>query len=154
MKTTKLKKYFLKYLPIPGPINQGDKVLHNGEVLTTKTFDTWFGKWDFIEKNISPVKYDKNIQRAGLFLCTRDIKVGDIVRFKLWSGGPWKDVEVTDVFDDNGKVVIIRDGDFKIQTSIDAMNWCFKIIGQALNEGLKEGQEFTEKQSEYLTIMS
>jgi hypothetical protein len=45
-------------------INNGDKVLYNNrDILTTLQFDTWFTKWDFVEKNIPPVNYIRNCKK-------------------------------------------------------------------------------------------
>lgn len=38
-------------------LEEGDKVLFAGQILTLKQYDTWFNKWDFVEKSISPVEY-------------------------------------------------------------------------------------------------
>ena len=31
-------------------LEEGDKVLFAGQILTLKQYDTWFNKWDFVEK--------------------------------------------------------------------------------------------------------
>ena len=45
-------------------IKEGDKVLYNDlDILTTDKFDSWFTKWDFVEKSIPPVKYINNCKK-------------------------------------------------------------------------------------------
>jgi hypothetical protein len=60
-------KYFAKYLPVEGEIKEGDK----------------FFAWDTLQSRLA-VLADKNspapIKIAKLFLCSRDIQVGDKVR--------------------------------------------------------------------------
>jgi hypothetical protein len=45
-------------------IKDGDKVLYNNrDILTTLQFDTWFTKWDFVEKIIPPANYIRNCKK-------------------------------------------------------------------------------------------
>ena len=45
-------------------INNGVKVLYNNrDILTTLQFDTWFTKWDFVEKIIPPANYIRNCKK-------------------------------------------------------------------------------------------
>lgn len=53
----------LEFRPDDNQILPGDKVLHNGEILTVDHYDSWFNKWEFKEKSIPPVDYDKNCRR-------------------------------------------------------------------------------------------
>jgi hypothetical protein len=71
-----MKKYIVKYIPVDDEIKSGDKYLHkNGHVQTTS-------------KNLplTTLKYiNENCKKVELFLCSRDIQVGDeIVPILNW----------------------------------------------------------------------
>lgn len=61
-----MKQYFAKYLPVEGEIKVGDWVIHPGNPPSPIT-----------RSNISLVCSE--CRKAQLFLCSRDIQVGDIV---------------------------------------------------------------------------
>lgn len=58
-----MKTYFTKYLPVEGEIKEGDMVLDtlSGEIVCWWDGDNW----------------DKHDKKVKLFLCSRDIQVGD-----------------------------------------------------------------------------
>lgn len=80
-----MKPYFAKYLPVEGEIKEGDPFLFNGKLM----FNT---KAKFIRredqgKENPEVQYDliskyHKGQKATLFLCSRDIQVGDRILTK------------------------------------------------------------------------
>lgn len=79
-----MKKYFTKYIPADGEIKEGDMVL---DTLSGEIVCWWDGNnWD---------KYDKKVK---LFLCSRDIQVGDTVTHDSIPG-------VTQVVDDPNKFI-------------------------------------------------
>lgn len=119
------KLYFSKWLPVEGEIKQGDWMIGGAE-------DESFGQvWQNDNHFISPE--DKKVK---LFLCTRDIKVGDS----------------TFSFESNGFGPIGFHECADIQSC--EMHNCISVIGEILTPGIKEGQEFTEKEIQNLTIKS
>jgi hypothetical protein len=80
-------KYFAIYLPVEGEIEKGDIIPYMVNILTYAKF-LWWGvedtkyKWCIIE-NDGGYQYQyaapKDIKKVKLFLCTRDIQVGDRV---------------------------------------------------------------------------
>lgn len=70
-------KYFTKYLPVEGEIRKGDKVIHNGNIVTVIKKEGEGSTW---LTNGFP-KYGSGLKKVKLFLCSKDIQVGDTVRF-------------------------------------------------------------------------
>ena len=119
------KPYFAKYLPVEGEMLPPCIVL---ETLTTG------------EKQLFQVdtKNDIDVKRqqlVKLFLCSRDIQVGDKV-YEILS-----DKSIGDEFEWTSEIAKYNDSEP-----------CFKVIGEILTSNIKEGQEFTEKEIEFLTI--
>lgn len=120
-------KYFTKYLPKPGGFSR------------------------VIKDHGIPVDYEQEVR---LFLCTREIEVGDKVKFQLAPDhSNWQELEVIDVYkDENEHTATLQDGDFKIYTTPD--KWCFKVIGPISSEAtwVKEGMEFEEDEVKLIKI--
>jgi hypothetical protein len=106
--------YFTKYLPVKGEIKHGDKVIYNlGEVV------------DYVV----PLNTD-NLKKCKLFLCSRDIQVGDAY---YWGNAP-KACEFHHLHCSGEEIM---DGSE------------YKIIGEISPDALsyvEEGQEFEEDQ--------
>lgn len=66
-----MKKYFTKYLPVEGEIKNGDKYVTEDGILRDTTYQTEDGRGGTIDRT-----HDKKVK---LFLCSRDIQVGDKV---------------------------------------------------------------------------
>lgn len=114
-----MKSYFAKYLPVSGGIRKGDMFIDPSE------YDTVHEAAMDIPKNSS--------MKAKLFLCSRDIRVGD----NFYHNGTLEDMEATTVnngFVYNGKAIR-----FPIQE-------CFQVIGEISPEAVwvTEGREFGE----------
>lgn len=123
-----MKIYFTKYLPIEGEIKEGSKVKHNGNIVTALKKE---GEGDTWKTNGLP-KYGSNLELVKLFLCSRDIQVGD------------------NCIDGEGDTVIIidnkeesKDG-FQIRLEDSYALGCFKVIGEVSPEAtwVTEGMEF------------
>jgi hypothetical protein len=113
-----VKKYFAKYLPVEGEIKEGDKIAFEGNMNDILTFGT---------EVIPPKKYsDKKVE---LFLCGRDIQVGDTI--------------YADNNYPNG--IIISEEIFQTYESIKYLtNPHFKVIGKITKDAIwvKDGDEF------------
>lgn len=142
-----MKKYFAKYLPIEGEIKEGIIVImragdrdHVGDRYIVKDIQP-DGKcemhcgMELHYANIDDIGKDKDYYQVKLFLCSRDIQVGDDIQYP------------------NGVKIQKNTMDKK---DIDIMkllpNGPFKVIGEILTPGIIENQEFTEKEIEFLTI--
>lgn len=128
------RNYFAKYLPVGGEIKEGDKYLWLGELYEASSLSIKSGQ----AKN--PIK---------LFLCSRDIQVGDTIRAK----------------DNSGEMLITKEtrvgvrGELTILTgekSEGDITWAqlesdwYKILGKISPEAtwVKEYDEFTENEIE------
>lgn len=112
-------KYFAKYLPVKGDKKTGDTVKHKitGDIgVITKVHDQ--GKYQ-----------DDEIEKVKLFLCTRDIQIGDKVE-KTDSLSKYWDLET------ENDVKIAKEREF------------FKVIGEISERSIwiKEGDVFEEEE--------
>ena len=129
-------KYFIKYLPVKGEIKQGDKVQYKiGEIIS---YD--------VQLNTD------NLNKGKLFLCSKDIQVGDEVWNTAYNEGP---VGIaTELHDNPEDDCVIAEGIHWIVKSDGSVgdlsvNQLFKVIGEISPDALgyaKEGQEFDEDQ--------
>jgi hypothetical protein len=112
-----MKPYFAKYLPVEGEIKRGDKYLHpNGNFQQLS---------DDVQLSLLP-EINEIGKLVKLFLCSRDIQVGDKV-FDTYSG---LEVKVTEQnFPSN------------------ASDFWVRVIGEISPEAVwvKEGDEFNEE---------
>lgn len=113
-----MKKYFVKYLPVEGEINDGDYWIRNGIVSN-----------EIVAHGICDCK------RVKLFLCSRDIQVGDeCYHTKYLNLGKWalKEGGIQDCVDWHGE-------------NVDESH-LFKVLGEISPEAIwvKEGDEFEE----------
>lgn len=117
------KPYFAKYLPVEGEIKEGDWVLssHKDPNLGPWLYHLIGKEWEEYEEDCKwyPGK------KAKLFLCSRDIQVGDKVQ---WCYGTMNFIEEQRTF----------------LEEVDA----FKVIGEISPKAIwvKEGDEFEEDQ--------
>jgi hypothetical protein len=127
------KKFFAKYSAVEGEIKEGDLYLQNlvgiGFINEIRTYTG--GKLEARDKKVK------------LFLCSRDIEVGD--KYFLENGSSKEYTAEMSDWTIDGKIVPTP------SWSIWSMP-IFKIIGEILTPGIVENQEFTEKETEYLTI--
>lgn len=115
-------KYFAKYLPVEGGIKEGDYVDIGSQVIIYST------KW---QKTIS--KY--NPKKVKLFLCSRDIQVGDTV---------WNGRKGLLVFEDESEGR--PEGNWMHLSAITIHD--FKSIGEISPDAtwVKEGDEFSKEE--------
>lgn len=105
-----MKTYFTKYLPVEGEIKEGDKVFNTfGEIVVTSDGHKYIKEWKL----------------AKLFLCSRDIQIGDKVEISDSLSKYW-DLE------SENDVRIAKDKGF------------YKVIGEVSPEAtwITEGMEF------------
>lgn len=128
-----MKTYFAKYLPVEGEINIGDKYFTKQGKLHSLG----------IKPNSEMLNPEESLAKAKLFLCSRDIQIGDKVKLQLIPNKTkWLDGKVIEIPTDT--VLIKLKNDFIIITNPDS--WCFKVIGEISPEAtwVKEGDEFDE----------
>ncbi len=119
-----MKPYFVKYLPVPGEIKEGDKfIVPDSNVI--------------YERNILGTHDRSHVEKkVKLFLCSRDIQVGGKVVYEAHLDFGVQ--LVTNIEDD--EVVLLNDG-----SKTHAHN-LLKVMGEISPEAtwVKEGQEFDE----------
>ena len=129
-------KYFTKYLPLEGEINLEDSYLLR--------VDSSIQKGDFILKNDGSTrsKLDMlckgSILKVKLFLCSRDIQVGD----KIWHTSLKEQDICEDIVEEAIHIKSDREGHYS------SMNQWFKVLGEISSGAIwvKEGDEFEEDQ--------
>jgi hypothetical protein len=123
-------KYKAKYLPVEGEIKKGDKY-RIGKSLGLGTYEEGYigtAAIDFL----SEAQKSQDAKILKLFLISSNIKVGDKYKCPKFAGShEYDDVE---------------------RYASEPQEGSFKVIGEILTPGIKEGQEFTEKEVEFLTI--
>jgi hypothetical protein len=118
-----MKKYFAKYLPVEGEPKEGDMVIYK-EVGWTENY----------EEALKAAVYGDPIPiKVKLFLCSRDIQVGDEVHIPYPSG----EVRIKPT-----EASIIAIG------NVAAKNNGYKVVGEISPEAtwVKEGDEFNEEE--------
>ena len=117
------KLYFAKYLPVEGEIKENDTFLEHGISyrLLSKRKDDWVICTRNLEKQFADVCKDP--KKSKLFLCSRDIQVGDKV------------IDSTD-----GKEYEVKEGLLSPEM--------VKVIGEISPDAtwVKEGDEFDKEQ--------
>lgn len=123
-----MKLYFTKYLPVEGDPKEGDMVIYKV-----------IGWTENYEDAVKAATYGDPLPiKVKLFLCSRDIQIGDFATERLTTG-EYEDFEIhteNDIFPD-----MIEKGTQ------------FKKIGEISPEAAKfvrEGQEFDEEELYYL----
>lgn len=147
-------KYFAKYLPVEGPAQEG-WCFYKGELLNAWRCDahdiTWCTiKGQFLAPGESYGYADcEELKTAKLFLCSRDIQVGDKVKVPRT-----KDNFDNNNFDIEGTINSV--GNNEVSVKIDdyfspfPKNYCIKVIGSILSAAtwVREGDEFEEDEVE------
>lgn len=114
-----MKPYFVKYLPVEGEIKEGDSWMNP----VTNVYWEAATKEDIDKIN----SLGRECKKTKLFLCSRDIQVGDKVTNNQDAIIPWN--EDMQILFETG--VLLKDG-------------LFKIVGEISPEAVwvKEGDEF------------
>lgn len=109
-----MKKYFLKYIPVEGKAGKGDTILVNNLPI-------------YLQRDLFDFEMSYAPERVKLFLCSRDIKIGD-----------W----LTHI---NGQETYV-DEELLISVNKGRLPNDFKVIGEVNPKlkKLKEGDEFDE----------
>lgn len=153
-----MKPYFAKYLPIEGEIKEGDKVqLPKAGNFTIVDAIVSNGKIGWNTK-AGHVYFYADSKVAKLFLCSRDIQVGDKV--KSFNYPEQLEREVVNLrtskklvgAKDHSEIYHLADIQYPNEVNTAAVSNFFKVIGEILTPGITENQQFTEKEIEFLTI--
>lgn len=154
-----MSKYFVKYLPVEGDVKEGDWFIALA-IGTPKLRETGaYPKWS------EPIKHtgtptNKLVELMGenrkkkvkLFLCSRDIQVGDKVTVLQFNGDPnWKAIFVSS--EEGNHTLKFLDEDRNFGCASDGY---FKVIGEISPEAtwVKEGDEFEEDEIAGLVALS
>lgn len=131
-----MKPYFAKLLPTKGEIGRGDKYLHPNGCIQQLAKDVSLSLLPEINKKGKLIK---------LFLCSRDIQVGDKFHRKYTKGTGYTP-EMECIGKDTTNTIFYSQG---INDEIyNARDLCFKVIGEISPEAtwVKEGDEFDEEE--------
>lgn len=123
-----MKPYFAKYFPVEGEIKEGDSFFENDNLVLN---------WDNLE-DLPYINAKLYIKKAKLFLCSRDIQVGDKVR--LENGEQVEIVTLTNHEKDTFGV--------KSDSIWGNYSKVFKVVGEVSlgAKWVKEGDEVDENQ--------
>lgn len=138
MRNSMRNKYFAKYLPVQGEIKEGDIILSflgSGGLLPT------ISKYD----GVSHIGHED--RKLKLFLCSRDIQVGDKV-FRGSREGYAKEIDGYEVYCvDDKELLNEEDHDFTIYLSDTRYG---KVVGEISPEAMwvTEGMEFGEGETQ------
>jgi hypothetical protein len=132
-------KYFAKYLSVEGEIKKGDKIQYHG-------IDGSFRPNIIEVKNEEHARYaeDRLWKKVKLFLCSRDVQVGDkFDQLPYGNGKAYECKEILGTFlkDDEGKNRVAQ--------------FCYKVIGEISPDAtwVKEGDEFDKDETiDFLTL--
>jgi hypothetical protein len=128
-------KYFTKYLSVDGEIKEGDKFLDNKLGICTRLEEGEHSTWILWEGGKTNIHLNAEYRKVKLFLCSRDIQVGDIaynvvdnISFKV--AGTFEGISYTSIGQGNK---LIKE--------------CIKVIGEVSPEAVwvTEGMEFDEE---------
>ena len=149
-------KYFTKYLPVEGEIKEGDRVIHpDGEVRKCiEIIKKDIKENDLIVMTENSGHYRDKCKKVKLFLCSRDIKVGDKVKVDVLDNGKLNDFTFKNIDIDEGLPVWEFEGVglFNYFPGYDEELPPFKVIGEISPDAIwvKEGDEFDEEEIERL----
>lgn len=126
-----MKPYFAKYLSVEGEIKENDLLINPA------------GTYEYYRKSLDITGSIYNgCKKVKLFLCSRDIQVGDMVQEIFYDGTLSKMYSFGKLPNIND-LVILYNGKLHHQTRIENI---IKVIGEISPEAtwVKEGDEFTE----------
>lgn len=126
-------KYFTKYLPVEGEIKEGNwYIWKNNKALCRAT-----GDLDILNNHLK----HKDIEKVKLFLCSRNIQVGD--KFNSANG-----INFVCTRTDDTKIYCIGGLNSDIEEVPHSICYAYKVIGEVSLAAtfVKEGDEFEEDQ--------
>lgn len=139
--------YFVKWLPVEGEIRSGDKFTWDKEIHTAASIpeESMWGP-SVLTINGRNLVINKEDKKVKMFLCSRDIQVGD----KIYSKN-YQQEGIVSEFKDNSNELFWLQGEELIGNAIPRHhidNWG-KVIGEISPDAvpfLEEGQELGEEQ--------
>lgn len=152
-----MKLYFAWYIPVDGEITweMGEIPLfyydlnNKGYLCTGKRMPNLQVKCTL---NNGHVFYEGHarFKQAKLYICSRNITTGDKVKFRLAAGAIEKELQCIDAYMDDkidgGKslTVVLEDGEYKIYTTPDTTNQCYKVLGSVSENAtwVTDGMQF------------
>lgn len=141
-------KYFTKYLPVEGEIKEGDTALNNHGNPFTVTIA--YSKEQVLALNNNP-----HFKKVKLFLCSRDIQLGDIVFNKYYSEYQWPAGKILNTNSEVMDAGMLSGGepdhttDYKYpEGEWEYHHQTYKVIGEVSPNAIwvKEGMEFENEE--------
>jgi len=127
-----MSKYFAKYLSVEEEIKEGDALLHDGTILFTI---------EELPKSFVNLANERDDKKVKLFLCSRDIQVGDT--FNSANGTDF----ICEAIGEE-KVYSVGGLHSSVETVGHDRFYAYKVIGEISPNAIwvKEGDELTEEQ--------
>lgn len=137
-----MKKYFTKLLPIEGEIKEGDKYINPA---LSGTFVR--GKHDNSSTSFSGNDSRSGYKKAKLFLCSRDIQVGDKFNSANGVGFVCSKIDAKNVYSIGGL-------NHPQEEVAHSRIYSYKVIGEISPNAtwVKEGGEFEEHEIKFTVI--
>jgi|ERR1044072_1461719 hypothetical protein len=158
-----MKQLFTKYFKVAGELHEGDLFLIDNKPSIHKFLGVdkdnsnfaWFRVIEGYDGEAGKeykahIVNIQNKPKIKMYLCSRDIKAGDTVFFRVASGAVEKQLRCLESFEedriDGGKsiTVVLEDGEYKVHTTPDETNQCYVPIGEVSANAywVKPGDEF------------
>jgi hypothetical protein len=150
-----MKKYFAKYLPVEGKIKEGDMYWHSGNsqegsYQTLNVCHKPYRKIKDREEYFVDGMFATNCQKVKLFLCSRDIQVGDKVKSFNYPEQPEFEVKNIRISkkvvgkQNHSEIYHLADIQYPNEVSTSSVSNFFKVIGEISPEAtwVKEGDKF------------
>lgn len=144
-----MKKYFCKFLPVEGEIKEAKSPhVNDGDFYIDREGKIYRNGW----KGISPPVDIFKFKKAKLFLCSRDIQVGDKVRSFNYPEQEEREVINLRVSkkmvgkDTHSEIYHLADIQYPNEIGTAAVSQFFKVIGEISPDAtwVQEGDEFDE----------
>lgn len=132
-----MKPYFAKYLPVEGEIKEGDMYWFNGSPTE-------------LRKDNNDAHGMCSCKKVKLFLCSKDIQIGDKFVNPRWGLLGFQEHVCTNIEMGSGEnfypkemIIWFKEGSVNFWLPLDK---CYKVMGEISPEAIwvKEGDEFDE----------
>lgn len=158
-----MKQLFTRYFKVTGELNEGDLFLVDAKPSIHKFLGmdkemenyAWFRVIEGYDGETGKeykahIVNIQNWNKIKMYLCSRDIKEGDTVFFRVAANAVEKQLKCIETYmspnitGNETLTAVIEDGEYKTHTTPDETNQCYKVIGEVSQNALwvKPGDEF------------
>jgi hypothetical protein len=138
-----MKQYFTKYLPVEGEIQDGDKALDSNILSDNKIVTISINQYGTASDGRGTYSTGgfKKLKKVKLFLCSRDIQVGDTIKATMGLASSDRDQIVEDIHDT-----------WYDCTDHDVLKqYAYKVVGEISPAAIwiKEGDQLAEEDLQF-----